>query len=84
MPSGGTHTLYLIACHTVAIKSSLSRALCLVLGGDIVDLYYIYLFSVCSRGGMGFGGVHVEIRSQLERLGSSPSPCGSPGLNLGH
>lgn len=60
-----TH-LYLIVCHTVAVKSSLGRALCLVLGGDIVDLYYVYLFSVCSVGGVGVGGgVHVEIRSQL-------------------
>lgn len=78
-----TH-LYLIACHTVAVKSSLDWALCLVLGGDTVDLYYIYFFSVCSGGGVGVGGVHVEIRGQLERLGSLPSPCGSPGLNLGH
>lgn len=51
---------------------------------ETVDLYYIYLFSVWSGGGVGVGGVHVEIRSQLERLGSLPSPCGSPGLNLGH
>lgn len=78
-----TH-LYLIACHTVAVKSSLDRVLCLVLGGDIVDLYCIYLFSVCSGGGVGVGGVHVEIRSQFERLGYFPSSCGSPGLNLGH
>lgn len=77
-----TH-LYLIACHTVAVKSSLDRALCLVLGGDTVDLYYIYLFSVWSGGGVGVGGVHVEIRSQLEKTRFFALPMWVPGIKLG-
>lgn len=45
---------------------------------------YVYVWEGGNDGTHMYHGVHIEVKGQLEGVGSLFLPCGSQGLNSGH